>query len=239
MTKIAILDETLPAQVAENPDDLEGIEVVWAGADADELCRRVTELRPHVVVCALELLGPDPTATLARLEAGTEAELVILLYQFARRTDLRQLESDKRRVVQAPLSVARLRSQMMSVVVKQLLGGGGERSVRVARAARPAPAATPPRPAGGNAPRRFTREQLGRLAEISTAIDCECPHHLSQLVSSLVAFEEYSARCESRDDEDAAMHRLLHRETGRARALMEEALAELVAHENIALRAVD
>lgn len=235
MTKIAILDETLPSQVAENPDDFEGIEVVWAGTDVGALARRVPELAPHVIVASLELLGSEPGAVLARFEEETNAELVILLYQFARRQELRRLESDKRRVVQAPLSVARLRSQMMSVVVKQLLGtsGGSRPSLAAVRQA-PAPA-LPPRPEGHNPTRRFTRAQLGRLAEISTSIDCECPHHLSQLVNSLVAFEEYSARCESRDDDDAAMHRLLYRETGRARALMEEALAELVAHERIEL----
>lgn len=233
MTRIAILDETLPAQVAENPDALEGIEVVWAGVDVHDLLGRAPEVAPHVLVCSLSLLEPRPTETLQRLERLESLELVILLYEFARRDELSSYEGGRRRVVKAPVSPERLRSQMMSVVVKQLFGG----ATRASRATLAAAASAGPSgaPRGTNPPRRFTPAQLGRLMEIQSVVDCECPNHLSQLVSSLTAFERYSAQCEDRDDADAEVHGMLHRETGRARALMEEALARLVAHEGIEL----
>ena len=82
-------------------------------------------------------------------------------------------------------------------------------------------------------PRRYSPEQLARLIEISTVVECECPNHLAQLVDRLAAFEAYSKDCESKDDKDREIHALLYRVSGHARGLLEEALEVLVAHENI------
>ena len=53
------------------------------------------------------------------------------------------------------------------------------------------------------------------------------------LVTGLVAFEQYSRNCESRDEADAAQHRRLAEGTAEARAAMEQLLAELCEHEGI------
>ncbi len=84
-------------------------------------------------------------------------------------------------------------------------------------------------------PRQFTPTQIGKLLEIRPKVNCECPNHLASLVSSLVAFENYSAMCRNRNQEDAEMHAILHAETAKARAIMEGALAILVKFEKIAL----
>ena len=67
------------------------------------------------------------------------------------------------------------------------------------------------------------------------AIQCECPNHVSGLVQSLLAFENYARNCENRNADDAAMHRLLFEKTAAARVIMEDALAELVRFEKIAV----
>lgn len=66
-------------------------------------------------------------------------------------------------------------------------------------------------------------------------MDCECPNHLSEILLQLGSFEDYSAACENRNQADAAIHAALHRATGQARAIMEEALAQLLVHERIVL----
>ena len=81
--------------------------------------------------------------------------------------------------------------------------------------------------------RRFDDRQLARLLELSTSVDCECPNHVSSIVSALVAFENYSVSCESRGEADAALHRRLATGTGRARAGMEKLLVEICEHEGI------
>ena len=83
------------------------------------------------------------------------------------------------------------------------------------------------------APRLFSQEQLASLANVSSTIDCECPQHLAQLVADLSAFEIYSARCAHRDAEDAALHRYLHKTSGRARAMIEHALERVARAEGI------
>jgi hypothetical protein len=82
---------------------------------------------------------------------------------------------------------------------------------------------------------RYTVEQLGRLQEMRSVIQCECPNHVATLVQSLLAFEAYARNCENRNAADAAVHRMLHDKTMAARTVMEEALAELIAFEKIAV----
>ena len=63
---------------------------------------------------------------------------------------------------------------------------------------------------------------------------CECSHHLVSLFTNLAAFERYSAECESRYPEDAALHSYLRATTANARSAIEEALARVVEQESLA-----
>ena len=53
------------------------------------------------------------------------------------------------------------------------------------------------------------------------------------LVRNLTAFEIYSANCESRSPQDAALHNYLHAQTSQARAQIEGALVRLMEIEGI------
>ena len=85
-------------------------------------------------------------------------------------------------------------------------------------------------------PPRFSRAELDRLLEMSSAVRCECPNHLASLVSSLQAFERYSKTCINQNEKDAYIHQMLHAETAKARARLEEALEKLCIHEGIPLK---
>lgn len=220
MLKIAILDSVLPAQFAERPKDLEGIEIVWKDASADEFRRTVGKAKLDVLVVDLDTLSADdPVAQVIDLQLQSGAELVITLYRFVRRDVIERLARDGRKALRAPISVEALRSQMMGVLVRSMLATPTK--------ATPVSHATPAR--------TFTDSQLGRLAEIESSVQCECPNHLSTLLQSLVSFEAYSAKCESRGDADAAIHKALYEHTAQARAIMERALDQLVRHEKIVL----
>lgn len=223
MTRLAILDDILPAQIRERAEDLSPVEVVWTGTQAEELLAESNRLRPDVLALNLELLGGEDEAPrrARELATSTGAELVILLYQFARREVLREAARAGARPVKVPVTLANLRTHMTSVIVKDLLAAPRE---PIASSTLPAPAE-----------RRFTKAQLARLHEIESRVECECPNHLSELILSLDAFESYSAACESRNAEDARIHGVLHRSTAAARRIMEDALTELLRHENIVL----
>ena len=66
-------------------------------------------------------------------------------------------------------------------------------------------------------------------------IRCECPHHLVDIVSSLSAFEDYSAECENRNADDAALHHYLRVIAAKSRALFEDGIVRVAEAEKINL----
>lgn len=84
-------------------------------------------------------------------------------------------------------------------------------------------------------PPAFSDAALARLARVSTTVQCECPHHLVEIVRTLSHFEQYSAECENRDTSDAELHERLRRTAATARVLFERALFEVAEHEGIEL----
>lgn len=97
---------------------------------------------------------------------------------------------------------------------------------RPGRAPRPAPA-----PVAGLPPPRFDEQALAELASRGTAVACECPRHVAELLVQLSRFEQYSARCAHRSRADAELHARLQRAAGDARLLMERALDAVIEHE--------
>ena len=90
-------------------------------------------------------------------------------------------------------------------------------------------------PAGDAAPRRFDDATLTDFAGLSTAIACECPRHVAELLMQLSNFEAYSADCENRSPADAALHAYLNRVAGASRALFESALERVAIQEGLTL----
>lgn len=81
--------------------------------------------------------------------------------------------------------------------------------------------------------RRWDDAALASFAGLSTTIACECPRHVAELLMQLSHFEAYSADCESRSPEDAALHAYLHQVTALARAQFETALERVARHEGL------
>jgi DNA-binding transcriptional MerR regulator len=81
----------------------------------------------------------------------------------------------------------------------------------------------------------FSAQALAELIAMPSAIDCQCPQHLAMLVTSLMAFEQYSTDCENRNAADAALHALLCREVGRARHIIELNLQRVIDAEGVVL----
>lgn len=249
MVKLALLGESYPAQLRENPQALRDVEVVWSGSSLDAFREEAAARRPDVL--ALDFLELDGvrTGVVPALLEDSGARHAIVTYRFARRGVLQQYPVGKVRLLQGPISLSLLRAHVHLAVLDDMLQ---PRPLKAApapaapAASSTAPAAPAPQPGAPGAvstvavpaipkPPRYSPEQLGVLLEVSSAVQCECPNHLSQIVSSLQAFEEYSKHCESRNEADQQVHALLYRYTAAARAVMEEALTALVKHENIEL----
>ncbi len=242
MVKLALLGESYPAQLKENPQALRDVEVVWSGTSLEAFRAEVPAKRPDVLALDFLELDAVDTGVVPELLENSGARHAIVTYRFARRGVLQQYPAVKVRLLQGPISLSLLRAHVHLAVLDAMLQPQPVKAATPTASAPAAPAVGPnagamtsvPVPAIPKPP-RYTPEQLGVLLEVSSAVQCECPNHLSQIVSSLQAFEEYSKHCETRNEADRQVHAMLYRFTAAARAVMEEALAALVKHENIQL----
>lgn len=174
--------------------------------------------RLDVAVIEWPTLQPDSAVEITSLANRLNARHLVLVYDYAPRATLQRLANNRVTPLRSPLDLAALEAVV---------------AWRFGLSARQAESADE---AGGVAPsRHFTDRELAYLAAQSPAIACECPMHLAQLITRLVHFEAYSAECESRNEQDAALHNYLYNTTSRARSMMERALVRVVELENLSL----
>ncbi|HEX4895350.1 MAG TPA: hypothetical protein VFV11_03365, partial [Solimonas sp.] len=153
----------------------------------------------------------DAAATLA-------PRLMVVLYAFAGRGTLRRLDREGIAVVRQPADPAHLaRLCLLSLnLVPREVAEGVERLML--------------QPIG---PRRYDDVQLARIGRLNSAIRCECPQHLANLLVGLNAFEQYSRTCESESARDAATHAMLYSAAAQCRSLLENALAHVLESEGL------
>ena len=225
--RLAVLHGSFADQLAQS-GVAESVSVVRAAKNLDELRDPPLSLPAELLVADLALLGDDPRAGLSKALEAVGADTAVVLYSFATHSVIQGMVQIGARLVRWPAHAATVLQTVRSLL-----------QLRESTAARDAEAAmvrarTLPTLKEGDPPaHRFTATELARLQERVSSIDCECPNHLASLVTALVAFEEYSARCQSKNSEDAVMHAYLGQKTSEARAVMEGALVELCKHEGI------
>ena len=186
--------------------------------DISEIIAEKPVERLDVAVVEWPNLQPDSAIEITRHANRLNARHLVLVYDYAPRIALQRLSNDRITALRSPLDIAALEAVVawrFGLVAKQ---------------------AESTEDAVGLIPsRQFNDRELTYLAAQSSAIACECPMHLAQLISRLVNFETYSAECESRNAEDAALHSYLHNTTSRARSMMERALTRVVELENLSV----
>lgn len=218
--RLAILGD---ARLAALTGELAPAEVVVVDPVPASFRAEIQRLHPDALLLDLQTLNPDQLNLVMDLRGVSSARRVIVAYSFGRRADAQALEERGVVLLRAPFTPAD--------VTRALFADGFEGQPLDPADVEPLPA--PGSPITKIAPRRYSAEQLARLARVSTTVECECPRHLVDLVMSLTAFEVYSAECENRSPEDAALHMHLHATTAHARAMIEDALAHVVRAEGL------
>jgi DNA-binding transcriptional MerR regulator len=212
--RVALVGEALAARAGGAADRFPSLRVVGAFADPADAAAGLAGMTVDVLAMELPALRDDAVASVEQLVAATGAPRALVAYRFATESAVEALRRRGHVVVHAPIGLAEIAS----------LGGG-----HVAAAAAVAPGAGPPPPP------RFGERALAQLAQVATAVRCECPRNVVDLLLSLGAFERYSAECENRSPADAELHRHLGSVAGHARALLEDALVRVAQAEGIAL----
>ena len=223
---VAVLGDFLPNQLTTHKRDLTPIDVVVSDSNRDRFIADLRRQEIDVIVVESPVLDSSVLTRLLDLMGQANAARGVLVYSFGRTRDIDLATDSRVHVLRAPVNVDEVRAAVMRAFAP---------SAPARQTVQPQ-AETPASDwdfSGPVAPRRFNNLQLATLARASTSIDCECPHHLAQLVGDLSAFEVYSDNCANRDEEDAALHRYLHQTTAQARALVEAALERVAAAEGI------
>jgi DNA-binding response OmpR family regulator len=225
MITMSILHATLPSYMSQaTASETKHFKVLSASSDLTVFRMDLAGRSPQVLVLDLALLGEDPVSEVERLEQRCRPELTLIVYAFARWEVVEKLRGPRRQVMRAPISVRMLHANLINLIVREVT------QLRTAGAT-----VTP----GGSVPtsepaaRRYDDVQLASLQEIRSAVQCECPNQVADLVLALAAFEQYSRDCQNRNADDARVHAMLARATGHSRALMEAALGELCVFEKI------
>jgi DNA-binding transcriptional MerR regulator len=223
---VAVLGDHLPAQLLSHNRSLSPLQVRIADSNRDRFAADLRCQDVDVVILESPILDPGLSKQLIEYMRVCGAERGIIIYSFGRSRDVELARKSNVVVIRGPVDVDQVHAAVTRVFTQPL--------VVEARSEKPRREDESEWGFSGTvAPRLFNQQQLANLANTSSAIDCECPQHLAQLVGDLSAFEMYSANCENRNDDDAALHRYLHQTTAQARALIEVALERVAEAEGI------
>ena len=216
--RIIVAGETLAGQLREAADTLDGIQLL-AAYPTIEAC---LSARPHppadVMVIEVPTVHADTTRQILDWLETIGAHKALLVYRFAAADALQRLPAARVQTVRAPVTPRVVRGLCvgMQPLASVTDAGPSETGVNLSIS-----------------PRRYSNEMLAELAQLSTTVKCECPKHLAELITDLVAFERYSSECENRNLKDAALHAYLHATASHARNLIEDALAHVIEVEGI------
>jgi DNA-binding transcriptional MerR regulator len=168
-----------------------------------------------VLLVRVNALQPARLAQLEALRDALQAKHCIVLYNFTAQPTLERVHAASMLARREPIADAEL-GELLASSAWAPTGDG--------------PAQAQPRTAGIPA-RRYSDQELAAIAASPSRMLCECPRHLSEIISQLASFEEYSAACLNDSEEDARVHAHLRSVAGSARALFEGALQLVIAHE--------
>ena len=220
--RVAAVGESLARPFDASPTE-SGLRLVEAAPGAQLLRSHPGEL--DAVLVHLTDLGAAPAEAVEKLRERLPRATLCVLYEFAPQRVLGALDRSGATLLRGPLGAAELR-----------------RAVRSAAVA-PAPPEVPTEGIDGDhwgalpvpPPRAYTDTQLERLRNLRSSLSCECPNHLAAIVEGLLAFERYSAACANETVADARLHARLADGTGKARALMESLLGEVIRHDGLSV----
>ena len=167
-----------------------------------------------VLLVRISALHPGVEAQLRRAQDLLQARHGVVLYSFGPEAVLAALRDAGFLLRREPTEDAELAELLRSMTW----------------AAAPAPAEADAPGAAVIPARRFSDEALARVASSPQQMLCECPRHIADIIGQLASFEDYSARCLNASEEDAQVHAYLRSVSGSARALFEEALDRVIAH---------
>ncbi len=219
--RVVILGDVLPALLERRTSASSRIQVVASGDSEKSIADALGEESADILVYECPTVQPESRARVGALLKTLSVGAAIVVYGFGTGANVASLRQGNVAIMKAPVDLEELEH-----IARGLLLDAAAPRVPPEVAASPVVDAPPP---------LLTREAVARIAMSAPKIRCECPHHLADIVLSLLAFEEYSESCEDANPEDADLHRFLGATAGQARALFEQAIVRVAEVEGIDL----
>jgi hypothetical protein len=161
------------------------------------------------------------------------AKRVVLFYRFAPSNLIRQLRHAGYSVLRTPIEAMSI-ANLCASMIRQRQGQFGGAPINTSVTSSFSTPESPYQPLDDVIPaRRYSDATLHRLAQMKSSVYCECPSQLAELLMHLTGFEQYSSECANKTPDDALIHEALRKSAGRARVLLEEAMTQLLAAENL------
>ncbi len=232
MLRIALIGAHLRHALINQRDEQSHLSLVQTASNLHQAPVQLKDVVVDVLVVEIgEIAEPEEQLQLIReAQQVCGARAVLVLYRFASSDSIRRLRLAGNQVARIPgevgeveplCRVALARAQIhLQTKQKRVVSHARDRHLSSNKAA----------PA-----RAIDDEALALIARSATSIHCECPRHLVDLLQMLTSFEQYSAQCENRNADDAALHRDLHYTAAHARASLEQALLRVAQAEGISL----
>lgn len=218
--RAVVMGLNMATRLAETREELDNIEVMGTCASLDEIAELHLEGQPDVVIVELPTLTELHFDKLIHWREQLKAAYVVVIYRFSNNKILRQITSSRCIPLRAPIEMATLQ-RYCEAIVRQLQADITSTELDLPALGEPLP------------PRLYDDETLAHMANISSTIKCECPHHLAEIIMALNAFETYSTECENQSSQDASLHAYLHHATAEARHKIEKALEHVIQVEQI------
>lgn len=173
---------------------------------AEELTGDLDPVDLLVVDCGA--INAEQVEIIRMLKERVKARSALVFYQFSSQRSLSQLNIEGVSAAKQPLDTDTFATHMKrlqgTLDVERGVGDAGELAV----------------PRG----RIFKDSDLLKHREVASPLACGCTQHLSEIIQSLAAFEQYSSQCAVESWSDAATHTCVYAYTSQARWLMEKAL---------------
>lgn len=218
--RLAIMGESLAAKMSSaNISDNE-IDIVASFKHTGSLDGDTEIPKVDILIIDKPALQEENLQLILDLMYRFNASHTIVVYRFASQDTLNRLPKSKCSTLRAPVDAETIKDYCLSLfnvnkAAKLLYDSNTSDDTAIVPA------------------RRYDDETLVKIAEMSPAVKCECPHHLAELLFSLAAFEKYSSECESLNVEDSQLHAYLSKTASKARHMIENALDKVIEAENI------
>ncbi|WP_299875540.1 MerR family transcriptional regulator [uncultured Cocleimonas sp.] len=217
---IAVIGESLSTKFSSVNESKDDIEVVASYNNIASLGSEINIPKVDILIFERPALQEDNLQQILDLTHRFNASHTVIIYRFAAQDTLNRLPKSKCSALREPVDVNTIIDHCKSfytsnTATKSFFDINDESDTGIVPA------------------RRYDDETLVKIAEMSPAVKCECPHHLAELLFSLTAFEKYSSECESLNVEDSELHAYLSNTTSKARHMIENALDKVIEFENI------